>query len=208
MLSAFRTAPRAGLLVLPLVLAALGCSDGLGPDAAATNGVAAVEEGVGPATAHVPRPMTIRGTVALVSPVIPPPTPCFQKIGSELAGLATHMGRFTGIGSTCILTDLTTATPDPDPPFTPAGPPPYLTAEFTNPSWVLTAANGDELWLRADDAVAVISGVDGSLHAEGTHEIVGGTGRFAGATGRLHTVALNDDGVGPDDFHSEGWIVY
>jgi len=207
-------AGRRWRLAIPLVgLAALACSDTAapGPDTGTFSAEGLTPSG-SPAAQESrvqgPRPMRIAGTVLLVSMETPPPAPCFLKAGTELAGRATHLGRFEGIGITCILTDLSTAVPDPNPPFTPAGPPPYVTARFTNPSWVLTAANGDELWLQSLEAVAVISGVDGSLRAEGIHSIIGGTGRFADATGELQTVGTNDDGLGPDDIRSEGWIAY
>lgn len=112
------------------------------------------------------------------------------------------LGRFSGVGSTCITDQVA---PDPDPPFTPAGPAPYATATFTNPRWTLTAANGDELWLE-NDAVAVLSLADMSLEAHGTQRIVGGTGRFAGATGEAAITGVNEDGQGPDDFGGYGWI--
>jgi hypothetical protein len=83
-----------------------------------------------------------------------------------------------------------------------------MTADFTNPRWALRAASGDELWLESFDAVAVISLADGSLRAEGRQRIVGGTGRFAGATGEAMVGAVNDDGLGPDDFSGSGWIRY
>lgn len=156
------------------------------------------------------RPMTMRFTVEVQDPVASPRPECLGgHFSSVLEGHATHLGRFSGVGSTCILT----AVPDEDPPFLPPGPPPYVTATFTNPLWVLTAANGDELWMEATDAVAVlgVNPADGSftsLAARGTHRIVGGTGRFAGATGELQTMAANEDGEGPDDARSEGWIRY
>lgn len=192
----------------------LACSEATAPDGGPLGARTADEEtsatptAATQAAARATRPMRITGTVALVSPIVPTPTPCFQAANSVLGGHALHIGRFEGTGQTCILTDLSSAMPDPNPPFTPAGPPPYITAEFTNPLWVLTAPNGDELWLQSLDAVVVISGVDNSLRAEGTHTIIGGTGRFADATGELRTFAINDDGLGPDDFQSEGWIVY
>ncbi|MEN8376924.1 MAG: hypothetical protein ABFS34_15970 [Gemmatimonadota bacterium] len=151
------------------------------------------------------RAMRFKGTVALVDPVDPPPAPCAAFLNSVIAGNATHMGRFEGVGSTCITSQVA---PDPDPPFEAPGPPPYATATFTNPLWVLTAAHGDELWLESSDGVAVLSLADGSLRAVGTHEIIGGTGRFANATGELTTRGVNADGIGPDDVQSRGWISY
>lgn len=147
------------------------------------------------------RPWHIRATVATTP--APPPAGCVIYFTSVIEGHATHLGAFSGIGSTCLTGVIQ---PDPDPPFVPAGPPPYFTADFTNPLWTLTASNGDELWLVGDQAVAVISLTDNSLSARGTHRIVGGTGRFAGATGEARVGAVNEDGQGPDDFAGTGWI--
>lgn len=169
----------------------------------ATGTVAGVDQSA--LAVDVTRPMAISAGVAFTGEVVPAPAPCLQLFNSAINGTTTHLGRFEGVGSTCIL-DVTA--PDPDPPFLAPGPPPYATATFANPLWVLTAANGDELWLEAPDAVAVISLVDNSLRAEGIHTIIGGTGRFEGATGELESGAVNEDGQGPDDFESSGWIRY
>lgn len=99
----------------------------------------------------------------------------------------------------------TNAAPDPAAPFPAPGPPPYATAPFSNPLWTLTAADGDELWVEGE-GVAVLSLADGSLRARGRQRIIGGTGRFAGATGEVEAQGLNEDGQGPDDFGSNGWI--
>lgn len=155
----------------------------------------------------VTRPMKISAGVAFVGEVVPAPAPCLQLFNSEINGTATHLGRFNGVGSTCILEIVA---PDPDPPYPAPGPPPYATATFSNPLWTLTAANGDELWLEAPRGTCVLSLVDNSLLCQGSGEpvqfIVGGTGRFAEATGELVPHAINEDGQGPDDFESEGWI--
>ena len=154
------------------------------------------------------RAFRMRFRVTFVAPVVPPPAPCLTLVRTTLEGHATHLGRFTGTGSTCILVDLANPTVDPDPPFTAPGPAPYVTAPFTNPRWTLTAANGDQLWMRSDDAVAVLSATDRSLRAAGTTLVVGGTGRFVQARGVLQTSAVNEDGLGPDDATSTGWITY
>lgn len=163
---------------------------------------------IGPATAGAggdrsaqELPWRIDATVA-VTPA-PAPAGCLVYFTSVIEGTATHLGRFTGVGSTCVTSQVA---PDPTPPFTPAGPAPYATATFTNPLWTLTAANGDELWLEGPGATAVISLADNSLKGIGTMEIIGGTGRFAGATGHADVGAVNDDGMGPDDFSGRGWI--
>ena len=201
---------RAAPWSLLLVAGALACSDAVTePAARLANGSSAVggteveDSALGRSDAT--RPMKLRLTVAATGEVVPPPTPCLQFFHTVIEGHATHTGRIEGVGRTCV-TDA--VAPDPSPPFPAPGPGPYLTATFSNPLWELTAANGDQLFLEAVDAVAVISLADGSLRAEGSHTIVGGTGRFAGATGILQSAAVNADGVGPDDFESHGWIRY
>lgn len=150
-------------------------------------------------------PMGISGGYLVVSETAPPPAPCQVLLNASIEGTATHLGHFTGVGSTCVLAGWPPAA-DAAPPFTPPGPPPYATVLFSNPRWTLTAANGDELWLEARDAVAVFSLTDGSARARGVHRIVGGTGRFVGASGALETQAVNADGQGADDLESRGWI--
>jgi len=154
-------------------------------------------------TSSGPQPWRIQATVATTPASAP--AGCLVYFTSTIEGHATHVGAFSGVGSTCVTGVIQ---PDPDPPFVPAGPAPYFTADFTNPLWTLTASNGDEVWLEGYDAVAVISLVDGSLRGEGRMRIVGGTGRFAGATGDAVVGAVNDDGQGPDDFSGSGWIDY
>lgn len=147
-------------------------------------------------------PLYIRATVDLAEEVVPSSDLCAQLFKSIIEGSATPLGAFSGVGSTCVHSP-----PEPidAPPFPAPGPPPYTTAGFSNPRWVLTFAVGDELWMEAVDAVAVFSQVDGSLRARGTHRIIGGTGRFTGAAGELQSEATNA-GDGPDDFESRGWI--
>jgi hypothetical protein len=149
------------------------------------------------------RPWHIRAAVQTTP--ADPPAGCIVYFTSVITGTATHLGRFSGAGSTCV-TDV--VQPDPDPPFVPSGPPPYFTATFTNPLWTLTGANGDQIRIESTRAVAVISLVDGSLKGVGAQRILGGTGRFRGATGEAEVGAVNDDGEGPDDFRGDGWIRY
>lgn len=189
---------------IPAILALLiGCDGGplagpadtASPDASFTTDMAAAGEAV--------LPWRISATVATTP--ANPPSGCLVYFTSVIEGRATHLGEFTGTGSTCVTGVIQ---PDPDPPFLPAGPPPYFTGHFTNPLWTLTSSNGDELWLESVEAVAVISLTDNSLRAVGRQRILGGTGRFAGATGEAMVGAVNDDGQGPDDFEGTGWIRY
>lgn len=186
------------------LILATACGGGSmsGPDEVADT----LEPAVGPVVSAASAPRKawrIDATVA-VTPAAPP-AGCAVYFTSVIEGHATHLGTFSGVGSTCITGVIQ---PDPNPPFLPAGPAPYFTAEFYNPLWTLTGANGDELWLESYDAVAVFSMVDNSLVAEGRMRVVGGTGRFAGATGDAMVGAVNEDGIGPDDFSGSGWISY
>jgi hypothetical protein len=72
-------------------------------------------------------------------------------------GNATHLGRFTATADVKI----------------------YTVAGFIMGTWTYTAANGDKLFLTG-----VGTGVD-PTHGSGNFTIVGGTGRFEGASGTL-----------------------
>ena len=70
------------------------------------------------------------------------------------------------------------------------------------------AANGDELWLEAPDAVGVFSLANMAFKAERRQVVVGGTGRFEDATGEAAVGAVNDGTQAADDFSGEGWIQF
>jgi len=183
------------LFVLPLVAGLASCSQ----SPAAPTIESAV--GAGGQVSSQQLPWLIQATVATTP--APPPAGCLAYFTSVIEGTATHLGRFTGTGSTCITDQVA---PDPSPPFTPAGPGPYATAQFTNPRWTLVAANGDELWLEAPEAVGVFSLANMAFKAQGRQVIVGGTGRFDNATGEAQVGALNDGTQPADDFSGRGWI--
>ena len=101
------------------------------------------------------RPFFVRGTAQFVSPT-------GDFIG---AGNATHMGLYTEIGSAVISGD--------DP------------AALQVNGWaILTAANGDELWVVITGQLNFFTG---TITATDTY--VGGTGRFEDATGSASLVA-------------------
>jgi hypothetical protein len=76
-------------------------------------------------------------------------------------GQATQLGRFALDGNSEVL----------------------LAASTTRTSLTLTAANGDQLFLKGDDGRGT-----GPTSAAGTLRVIGGTGRFEGATGSLQFV--------------------
>ena len=77
-------------------------------------------------------------------------------------GQATHLGHFTQTGDTTV--DLTTGN--------------------ARGTWTLTAANGDMLFLEM-----TAYGID-PTHGVGTFTVVGGTGRFQGATGSYEQIIV------------------
>ncbi|HST25777.1 MAG TPA: hypothetical protein VLJ76_07280 [Gaiellaceae bacterium] len=98
-------------------------------------------------------------------------------------GQATHMGRISSVGEVS---------------FTPpnaAGCYPNINIE------TLTAANGDQLVVRSDDQACPIGPT--SFHGFGNWVVVGGTGRFADATGKGSFDGESDFGPGfsPGPFH-------
>jgi hypothetical protein len=110
----------------------------------------------GPATAgeQVPFKGRSSGVVTVVG-FDPVAGIAFTRVEGE--GVATHLGRFTLTAVATVAVNL------------PGGP--------AAGSWTLTAANGDQLF-----ATFVAFGID-PTHGIGDFTIVGGTGRFQGATG-------------------------
>ncbi len=106
----------------------------------------------------------------------------FTTVGEN--GRSTHLGKMTStsegfitFGSECELSDGT-----------------IVTGFSTEGTFEFTAANGDKILGTCEnegcaDGAGIIPGV-----IEGTQEIVGGTGRFAGATGSAVTFG---DNIGP-----------
>jgi hypothetical protein len=110
-------------------------------------------------------------------------------IGFELDGVLSHLGRITGTGSNC-----TTFT---------------LGSEAV-PIWdgiaVLTAADGSTLTVAYDGSQGVpTNGVATFSHAD---TVIGGTGRFDGATGEFAVSGLIDLGNLTVTGSVSGWIDY
>lgn len=138
-----------------------------------------------------------KGAFTAVEVQLSPTSDCPVLVGGSQHGRATHLGAFSGPTITCGFNLQVMVSP----PFNPGGGPPYLVAQFTNEAaW--TAANGDELEVEAA-GVFVQSLPDGISGVRGTITVVGGTGRFAGATGEAQG---RRDGAAPVTF--EGWMEY
>lgn len=178
------------------IIAAAGCgSPATGPFDGADRAHAGPAAALQGATPMVTLP--IRGTwdneeLGLSSS---PPAGCVLFLETAQTGQASHIGRFSGRGGTCVTTQQQTDSP----PFWDHDPaPPYALMDFTN-EMVWTAANGNELWLRPNGGVFVMSLANGAASVRGHLAIAGGTGRFEGATGRL--VATGGRGPGEPGDH-------
>jgi len=198
--TAARVGTRMGmwLLVVTGALLSGGCDTPTGVEHDGDAGAVALDpitSGVTGPPEGVTLPWHMQYQVALVGDVVPPTSGCLFEHDVVIEGEATHLGKLSGTGITCVTNAVV---PDPDPPFVPSGSPPYVRLELTN-QWTLTASNGDELWIEGN-AVSVISLVDGSTHLEGSSAFVGGTGRFGSATGESADVSA--EGVS----ESTGWI--
>ena len=156
--------------------------------------------GVGTAWAET-ESLPFKGSFSFnVPPVeLDPTEECLIHHQSFPNGTATHLGAFTGSGTTCGFNPRVVV----DPPFDPGGNPPYLVANFVREDEVWTAANGDQLYMN-QSGVLVMSLADGTSGARGSITISGGTGRFEGATGELS--ARRDGNEQPVSF--EGSIDY
>ena len=113
------------------------------------------------------------------------------------AGNAVHLGQVTVEESHCTQIDIFTV-PNP--------------GIFQDGRMVITAANGDELWIAYSGGFLFTPGATPDVGVSqidiSTMTVVGGTGRFAGATGSISGHAVDNFPAGPStgDFH--GWIVY
>lgn len=121
----------------------------------------------GAGNAQVPFSATFSGTAFFTSPS----TTRFLGTGE-----ATHMGRSSSVGDVSI-----------SPPNA-AGCYPNVNVE------TLTAADGDQLVIRSDDQACPIGPT--SFHGSGNWVVVGGTGRFADATGSGNFDGETDFGPG------------
>jgi hypothetical protein len=115
----------------------------------------------------------------------------------DLRGTAEHLGRVSVVASHCTQFDIFT-TPNP--------------GVFQDGEMVVKAANGDELWLEYAGHFLFTPGdtpeVGVSAISFTTVTVVGGTGRFEGATGSLTGHAIDNFPAGPHIASFSGWIVY
>lgn len=115
----------------------------------------------------------------------------------DLRGTAEHLGRVSVVASHCTQIDIFT-TPNP--------------GVFQDGEMVVSAANGDDLWLSyagtftfTPQGAPDVGVTDISFS---TITVVGGTGRFEGATGSLTGHAVDIFPAGPHTASFAGWIVY
>jgi hypothetical protein len=129
--------------------------------------------------------LPFKGTYATISePLSAPP---FLQLRITGTGQSTHLGRGTFVA----LSTMNLTTP---PPFSIGG-----TTTFY-------AANGDEFYTSFTGTATPIG--DGRLEVEMTHEITGGTGRFANASGTITGYTLAGLAVPDAQITYEGTISY
>ena len=117
----------------------------------------------------------------------------------DSTGTAGHLGAVTVLQSHCTTFPF----------FEPAP----QRGTFVDGLMVVTAANGDELWVRYGGFFDFYPAPDRpdigtSLLTYEPMTIVGGTGRFAGATGAFTGSATDAFGSGGNTAHFGGWIAY
>ena len=112
-------------------------------------------------------------------------------------GVAAHLGSVTVVQSHCTRIDIFT-TPNP--------------AVFGDGQMTITAANGDKLRLVYSGSFVFTPGdspdVGVSAITYSTMTVVGGTGRFAGASGTISGHAVDHFPAGPNTADFSGAIVY
>lgn len=194
------TTRAAALHALPAIAMALfagGCDQPPPTDA-----VDEASAAMGPVTASPVRagqkaPFRVSGIATLVrqelAPQFGPPRfgkstfgdrcsiPSDYIIRFSLEGQATHLGRFASTAEHCSLIDFPTGA-----------------TSIHDGILTLTAADGDELWDRYEGQVAPTDA------AAEIHTFVGGTGRFAGASGRGMSHVDCDRAAGTCVFELEG----
>ena len=145
----------------------VGCSQPFSPATPTLNSVSALGSSAnGPAskaggTTEVPFKGSLNGDFTFV---VEPPPSTFAAVRLNATGVASHVGRFTLVA-------------------------PHRVNLATDPaegagSFELIAANGDTLTGRLEGLGTLTAPPDGFTIVE-TYTITGGTGRFAGATGRF-----------------------
>lgn len=136
-------------------------------------------------------------------PSSPTPAGCLRYFDTTQNGTASHLGAFHGTGSTCATA---ANAPVDTPPFWDHEPaPPYFVAEFTADN-VWTGADASQLWIHAIDGVFVQSQTTGATSVRGTLTIVGGTGRFEGASGSAAAAGGRNPGEAGDQVEFDGHI--
>lgn len=131
-------------------------------------------------------------------------TPIDTQPGCELSwisvqhGEATHLGRFSGEAIGCGFNGIVALEA---PPLPVDGAPPYFVSEYVlEGSW--TAANGDNIYYTVE-GLFVQSLENGASTTAVTENLVGGSGRFEGATGQVAA-----DNIDKSQIEFDGWITY
>ena len=154
-------------MTILVILTAVGCSQQFSPTSPTlgqASGLTSTASRVAASKAAI-KEVPFKGSLEGTFSFVPEPAPStFAAVRLDATGVASHVGRFTMVA-------------------------PHRVNLATNPaqgagSFELTAANGDTLTGRLEGLGTLTAPPDGFTIVE-TYTIVGGTGRFAGATGRF-----------------------
>ncbi len=123
----------------------------------------------------VTKPFKIQGTaIVQILSVTPPPGALFCTLAKE-TGEATHLGKYQAEGNGVFTLSSTGS------------------SQGHYAKSIYTAANGDEMWVEADIYDVNTDAVAGTCAFKMKAKIIGGTGRFDGATGELDELSAIGD---------------
>lgn len=142
----------------------------------------------GPVAAGDARPMTGRFS-ATVQPVAQRCGPDALTIGFNISGVASHLGKLTGTGSNC--TELTLAT---------------SAVAIWDGEATLTAADGSTITTVASGTQE--APVNGIATFDIAHTVIGGSGRFAEASGVWNLSGTINFLTGEVEGTVAGWVSY
>jgi hypothetical protein len=141
-----------------------------------------------PSIAAQQRPFSGRFT-AQAAPATPRCGTDALTLGFSISGTASHLGRFAGSGSNC--TEFTLAT---------------SAVEIWDGVATFTAADGSTITTVSDGAQG--APVAGRASFVTNHTLIGGTGRFDGATGEWEVSGVIDFITGQIAGEAVGWLTY
>jgi len=144
---------------------------------------------VAPRVAEADSVVPFKSTIAITESIQPGSPTCFLVGNISGTGLASHLGKITLVSSDCIN------------PLNEAG----TAFSFFSNQLVLSVSNGDQI-IAVYSGILTIEGTVGVI--SGGYQIVGGTGRYAQATGAGTVQGVEDPLTGAGNIQLTGTISY